>query len=172
VATAIVLDGPALVYHKAFQAEVRMTVEVWQYARPKGRRPGWAFRVFSRDAVAFESAWVAVRYSAREDASWLAELIDSLIARGVFPGCPGHPAPAPVRVRWEGDLSDDCSARLGDLYAHAEHLSGPRRGGAWYCSVKRRDESLFHTVDCGVQPRSGEAARWLCELIMYATLPG
>ena len=148
-----------------------MAVEVWQYARPKGRPPRWAFRVTSEDAVVFESAWVAIRYFTREDASWLAELIDSLVARCVFPGCPGHPAAAPVMVRWDGNLSDDCSARVGDTYAHAEHLYGPRRGGVWYCSVCRRDESLFHTADRGVQPRSSEAARWLCELIMCAVLP-
>ena len=146
-----------------------MAVEVWQHARPKGRPPRWAFRVTRDEAVAFESAWVAIRYSERGDASWLAGLIDSLVARGTLPWRPGHPAPA--ETMWDGDLDDDCRATVGDMHAHAEHLHGPRRGGAWYCSVSRSGERLFHTADCGVLPRSGGAARWLCELVMYSALP-
>jgi hypothetical protein len=146
-----------------------MAVEVWQHARPKGRPPRWAFRAIRGDAVAFESAWVAIRYSAREDASWLAGLIDSLVARGMSPWRPGHSAPA--EMRWNGDPDDDCRATVGEIHVHAEHLHGPRRGGVWYCSVDRSGERLFHTADCGIQPRSGGAARWLCELVMYAALP-
>ena len=71
-----------------------MAVEVWQRSQPKGRPPHWAFRVTRGDAVAFESAWVVIRYSAQEDASWLAKLIESLVARGAIPGRPGHTAPA------------------------------------------------------------------------------
>ena len=164
--TAIVPTGPALVYLKACLTEIGMAVEVWQYARPEGRPPRWAFRVTRGDAVAFESAWVAIRYSAGEDASGLAGLIDSLVARGTSPWRPGHPAPA--EMRWDGDPDDDCRATVGDMHAHAEHLHGPRRGGAWYCSVSRSGERSFHTADCGVQPRSGGAARWLCELVMYS----
>jgi hypothetical protein len=149
-----------------------MAVEVWQHARPKGRPPRWAFRVTRGDAVAFESAWVAIRYSAREDASWLAGLIDSLVARGTLPGRPGHPNTASAGVRWDGDPDDDCQTTVGDMHAHAEHLHGPRRGGAWYCSVSRSGERLFHTADCGVQPRNGGAARWLCELVMYSEWSG
>lgn len=149
-----------------------MTVEVWQYARLKGRPPRWAFRVTSGSAVVFESAWVSVRYSTREDAFWLAGLIDSLVARGTFPRRPGYLDPAFEKVRWDGDLDDDCSTTVGDMHAHAEHTYGPRRGGAWYCSVCRSGERLFHTADFGVQPRSGEAARWLCELVMLAVPPG
>ncbi|AGA28307.1 hypothetical protein [Singulisphaera acidiphila] len=148
-----------------------MAVEVWQYARPKGRSPRWDFRVTHGDAVAFESAWVAIRYSAREDASWLAGLIDLLVACGTLLWRPGHPAPTSAGMRWDGDLDDDCWATVGDMHAHAEHLHGPRRGGAWYSSVSRSGR-LFHTADCGVQPRSGVAARWLCELVMYSALPG
>ena len=147
-----------------------MAVDVWQDSRPKGRPPRWAFRITRGDAVAFESTWVAIRYSAREDASWLAGLIDSLVARGAVPGRPGHTAPALAEIRWDGDPDDDCRATVGDMHAHAKHLHGPRRGGAWYCSVNRSGERLFHTADCGVQPRSGGAARWLCELVMYSAL--
>jgi hypothetical protein len=149
-----------------------MAVEVWQYARPGGRSPRWAFRVTAGGAVVFESAWVSVRYQAREDAAWLAELIDALAEQGAFHGCPGHPTSAPLAVRWDGDLGDDCSATVGTLYAHAEHLSGPFRGGVWYCSVRREGESLFHTAERGVQPRSGEAARWLCEVVLGAAVAG
>jgi hypothetical protein len=146
-----------------------MAVEVWQYPRPKGRPPRWAFRVTRGDAVVFESAWVAARYAARGDASWLAGLIDSLVERGMPPGRPGQPTLA--GIRWDGDPDDDCWATFGDMHAHAEHLYGPSRGGAWYGSVSRSGERLFHTADCGVQPRSGEAARWLCELVMHWALP-
>ena len=143
-----------------------MSVEVWQYARPKGRPSRWAFRVARGEAVAFESAWVAIRYATREDASWLAGSIESLVARGTPPWRPGHPSPA--EIHWVGDPDDDCQAKVGDMHAHAEHLHGPRRGGAWYCSVSRSGERLFHTADCGVQPRSGGAARWLCEVVMFS----
>jgi hypothetical protein len=43
-------------------------------------------RVTAGDAVVFESAWVSVRYQARENAGWLAGLIDALAERGAFPG--------------------------------------------------------------------------------------
>ena len=35
----------------------RMAVELWRYARPKGRCPRWAFRLTANSAVVFESAW-------------------------------------------------------------------------------------------------------------------
>jgi hypothetical protein len=38
------------------------------------------------DAVVFESAWVSIRYQARENAGSLAGLIDALAKRGAFPG--------------------------------------------------------------------------------------
>jgi hypothetical protein len=34
-----------------------MAVELWRYARPKGRCPRWAFRLTANSAVVFESAW-------------------------------------------------------------------------------------------------------------------
>jgi hypothetical protein len=145
-----------------------VAVELWQYARPKGRPPRWAFRVTAVDAVVFESAWVSVRYLDRKDAAWLAGLIDTLAERGVFPGCPGHSRQVASPVRWGGDLGDDCLALVADLYCHAEHMYGPSRGGGWYCSVSRSGESIFHTADRGVQPRSGKAARWLCEVAVSA----
>jgi hypothetical protein len=149
-----------------------VAAEVWQFARAKHRSPRWAFRVTAGDAVVFESAWVSVRYPAREGAAWLAGLIHALAERGAFPGCPGHLGQVANPVRWGGPLGDDCSAFVGDLYCHAEHLSGPVRGGLWYCSVSRARESVFHTADRGVQPRSGEAARWLCEVVVSAVTAG
>jgi hypothetical protein len=141
-----------------------MAAEVWQFVRPKGRASRWAFRVALGGAVVFESAWVSVRCSAREDARWLAGLVEALADRGALPGCPGHPG----LVTWGGDLDDDCWASVGEFHAHAEHLSGPSRGGLWYCSVSRRGVGVFHSGDHGVQPRSGRAARWLCEVVMAA----
>jgi hypothetical protein len=172
VAAVIVPLGAAPVYFQVCPTEILMTVKVWQQARPKGRPPRWAFRVTGRNAVVFESAWVAIRYAVREDASWLALLIDSLVARGTLPGRSGHPTPALAGMRWDGDPVDDCRVTVGDMCAHAEHLHGPHRGGAWYCSVSRSGELLFHTADLGIQPRNGAAARWLCELVMYSALLG
>jgi hypothetical protein len=149
-----------------------MGVELWQTDRPKGRPPRWAFRVTVAGAVVFESSWVSVRFPDREDADWLAGLLDVLAGRGALPGSPGHPGQVASVVRWGGDLGDDCSATVGDLYCHAEHLSGPVRGGLWYCSVGRPGVPLFHTADRGVQPRSGEAARWLCEVVVAAEAAG
>jgi hypothetical protein len=122
--------------------------------------------------VIFDSARVSVRYRSREDAAWLARLIDTLIERGAFPGCPGYSRQFSEPVEWHGDLGDDCSAVIGDLFCHAEHSSGPIRGGLWYCSVSQGSEQLFNTANCGIEPRSGEAARWLCELIVSAVLAG
>ena len=117
----------------------------------------------------FESAWVSIRYSTRGDAAWLAGLVDGLAVREERVGRPG--APSTVGVPWEGDLNDDCWIGAGDWRAHAEHIDGPRHGGAWYCSVNRAGERLFHTADWGVQPRNGAAARWLCELIIKSNSP-
>ena len=149
-----------------------MTVELWQAPRPKGRPSRWAFRVTAGDAVVFESAWVSVRYLGREDAAWLAGLIDALAARGEFTGCPGHPGQVARPMPWQGDLGDDCSASVGDLSCHAEHMHGPVRGGVWYCAAGRGGEALLHTAERGVQPRSGEAARWLCEIVIRAAVAG
>lgn len=143
-----------------------VAVQLWQRSRPKGRSPLWAFRVLNKTVVVFESAWVSVRYQTREDALWLANLIESLAERELFGGCPGHRVAIVEHVSWSGDLGDDCVAVAGDLSAHAEHLFGPSRGGAWYCSVSEGMETIFHTVDCGIRPRSGAAARWLCEVVM------
>jgi len=103
---------------------------------------------------------------------WLAGLIDGLATRDAFPGCPGHLGRATTEVRWTGDLGDDCSAVVGDFNCHAEHSCGPARGGVWYCSVYRSGVRIFHTADRGVQPRSGKAARWLCEVMIAAEVTG
>lgn len=151
-----------------------MAVEIWQYARPKGRSPRWAFRVVQGQghAVEFESNWVSVRYVTREDAEWLAGLVDTLVTRGVFAGCPGHTRADTLIIPWIGDLDDDCWTRIADLFAHAEWMFGPRRGGNWFCSISRNGDSLFHTTDFGIQPRSGGAARWICEVVISAAVAG
>jgi hypothetical protein len=149
-----------------------MPVEVWQFARPKGRPPRWAFRVIAAGSIVFESAWVSVRYVARQDAEWLAGLIDGLADRGIYPGSPGHRGQVACQLSWVGELDDDCGAVAGDLVCHAEHLSGPFRGGMWYCSVSRSGVFHFHTGDSGVRPRSGVAARWLCEIVVRAEIAG
>jgi hypothetical protein len=117
--------------------------------------------------VLFESAWVAVRYVDRDAAAWLVGLIDRLAARGMFPGCPGHPGQvAPVLGR--GGIGNDHGATVDGIHCHAEHLFGPVRGGGWYCQVYRGAEQFFHTAESGVQPRSGPAAWWVCEVVVSA----
>ncbi|HYH69632.1 MAG TPA: hypothetical protein VD866_33355 [Urbifossiella sp.] len=148
-----------------------MAVSVWEAARGKHRPPVWACRVTAGEAVAFDSSWVSVRFRTADDARWFVGLVQTLYNRGAFLGPPGHRRVEPD-VRWGGRLNDDCAAFAGDLYAHAEHLDGPRRGGVWYCSVSRGGSYLFHTADRGVVPRDGEAARWLCEVIIAAARAG
>ena len=145
-----------------------MAVELWQAARPKGRPPRWAFRVTAGGAAVFESAWVSVRYAARSDAEWLAATINRLAARGLFAGCPGHPGEAEPVLWWGGDIGTDHGSTVGGVQCHAEHLFGPVRGGGWYCQVYRGNEQFFHTIESGVQPRSGPAAWWICEVVLGA----
>lgn len=149
-----------------------MAVVVWQTARPKGRPPRWAFRVTTDDVVVFESPWVAVRFAARHDAEWLAATIDRLAAIRRFPWCPGHPGQCEPVLWWGGDIGDDHGATIEGIQCHAEHLNGPLRGGIWYCQVYRDREQYFHTADSGVQPRSGPAAWWVCEMVISALLAG
>jgi hypothetical protein len=148
-----------------------MAVTVWEVPRGKHRSPVWACRVTAGETVVFDSAWVSVRYRTTEDARWLATLVEALHDGGAFLGPPGHRRVEPD-VRWAGPLNDDCAAFAGGLYAHAEHLDGPRRGGVWYCAVSREGTFLFHTSDRGVVPRDGEAARWLCEVVIAAVRAG
>lgn len=138
-----------------------MTTEVWQQDRPKGRSACWAYRVTEGEKLIFQSQQVSVRLLSRDAAFWIARLIEALHG-------PGQP------LEWCGDLEDDCSAIWKNLGAHAEHSQGPRRSGLWYCAVRRSDGMrFFHTADRGdVQPRSGSAARWLCELVISAADAG
>jgi len=151
-----------------------MGVVMRQIQRPKGRAPRWAFCVYREAQVVFDSQWASVGFVARDSADWLAGLIARLDAHDAFAGCPGHPrvcARPAAPLLWQGDLADDCHAQAGELHCHAEWLTGPRRGGLWYASVWRTESanaSVFHTLDRGLQPRSGSAARWLCELVVQA----
>jgi hypothetical protein len=117
----------------------------------------WAFRVTIGGRIVFESRGVSIRFMSREAASQIAELVEALDG-------------AVWALAWRGDPADDCSATWGRFGAHAEHIRGPRRGGSWYCSVFGSDgERYFHTADENdVQPRSGQAARWICELVVAA----
>lgn len=148
-----------------------MTVEIWQADQPKGRRRRWSFRVTAGDAVVFDSAWVAVRYADRSDAEWLATMIDRLVDRCAFAGSPGHSGQTEP-VLWRGDIGTDHGTTVGGIHCHAEHLYGPVRGGAWYCQVYGDKERYFHTADSGIQPRSGSAAWWICEVVVSAVLAG
>jgi hypothetical protein len=149
-----------------------VAVEVWQADNRKGRPARWQFRVTLDGVVVFDSSWVAVRYSERRDAEWLAGLVVRLAARQAFAGCPGHPGQVTPLLWWGGDLGDDYGTTIDGLHCYIEHLQGPVRGGLWYCSVYQGTETLFHTIEWGVQPRSGKAAWWLCEVVVSAERAG
>jgi hypothetical protein len=147
-------------------------IDIWEAARPKGRQPRWAFRVNSDLGVVFESAWVAVRYATRRDAEWLAATIDRLADMGRFAGSPGHPGQCEPVLHWDVDIGNDHKVTVAGIHCHAEHLFGPVRGGGWYCQVSSSTDQFFHTIESGVQPRSGLAAKWICEVVVSAVLAG
>ena len=138
-----------------------MGIEIWQLERPKGRKPRWAYRITDDVTYVFDSRSVSVHVLSPDAARWIARLIEGLRSRT-------------QTLHWNGDLKDDCSAVWKKFHAHAEHLQGPRRGGIWYCSVGDVDGNrFFHTADYpDIQPRSGAAARWLCELMISSANAG
>ena len=142
-----------------------MQAEVFKVDRPKGRDPLWAFTLRG-DEVLFRSRDVAVRYLQRSDAQYVAELLINVLSN--------HGSldlRSPAGCTWEGDVNDDCTTHFRGLIGRAEWLSGPRRGGIWYSAVFRCNEidAVFHTADRnGIQPRSGDAARWISEVVMLA----
>jgi len=79
-------------------------------------------------------------------------------------------------IIWTGDPDDDCRANCGDYIAHAESLDD----NAWYCDVFRApwtpnssdERYVFHSEDSDIMPKTGEAARHLCELIIRAARAG
>jgi hypothetical protein len=145
-----------------------MSVVICEAHRPKRRDPQWTFRVMAGGALVFDSACVALRYGTREDAAWLAWVINRLAESWASVG--GEPGlrPGGSSVGWRGDINDDCQAEILGCWAHAEHLYGPRRGGAWYCQVQCDGGRIFHTADRRVEPKNGGAARWLCEVLATA----
>ncbi len=137
-----------------------MTITVWKFDRPKQRKPLWACRVMKGEELVFESRSVSIRLQTEEAAYWLAhhvEAVQLIPLQNILP-----------KLFWHGDLDDDCHACWRGVHAHAEWSNGARRGGLWYCSVSEgNDVRFFHTADRNdICPKSGKAARWLCELIM------
>jgi hypothetical protein len=149
-----------------------VAVEVWQHDRPKQRPPLYAFRVTIEDRIVFESAWVSVHFRSADDAQWFANVIEALAERGSFAGCPGHPGQVTTSFAWTRDLDDDCVASIHGFDCHAEHMEGPAHGGPWYCAVQSSAGRYFHTIDRAAEPRSGLAARWLCEIVASAAAAG
>lgn len=149
-----------------------LSVEVEPLERPKGRARLWKCVVSTDGREVFASRTVAIRLREERAARWLGELVAGLMTEGLS-------VPTAVHTRdgvsaWEGDLDDDCWLDAGHCSAHAEWMDGPRRGGVWYCSVRDRDGTiLFSTVDFrDIQPKSGVAARWLCEHVIQASEVG
>lgn len=145
------------------------TVAVESVERPKGRPTLWACSVSENDRMAFSSRSVSLRLLDESAAHWLGQLVADVLAVGSLQlmGKEGPP-------QWQGNPKDDCSLAFENHAAHAEWLSGPSRGGVWYCAVYCTDGSrLFHTADFHqIQPKSGRAARWLCELVIQGGRAG
>jgi hypothetical protein len=77
-----------------------------------------------------------------------------------------------MKITWQGDLTDDCTAQVGDLFAHCEEMLR----GQWHVQVCRvdderfhtRDDYLFHTADYAGTVTTGDMARGIAEAIMRA----
>ncbi len=151
-----------------------MTTEVYLHSRENKGPPLWECRVLNGKEVIFDSLWVSLRIRSANAAQWLADLVIATYDRGLLRAAPGHRSSNDPFVEWTGDPSDDCAARLGPLHAHTEWSSGPHRGGDWYCMVRTTEDNatFFHSADMSIHPRSGVAARWLCETIMAAANAG
>lgn len=148
-----------------------MEIEILQKPRAKGRSAVWTLVVRTADHhVIFDSRWISIRFPSEKGAHDFAELILSTQKAGIYRPPPGHESLDGVAtgISWSGDLLDDCVARLDDFVAHAEWLTGSqgRKGGNWFCAVWKGDQRLWHTADVDVVPRSGAAARWICELVI------
>jgi hypothetical protein len=114
--------------------------------------------------VVFDSEWLAVRFADKRAVEFIGELVFAAISAGTYRRPPVHllrGSEPTIALAWTGDLDDDCVARVDEVLAHTEWMSGPRKGGTWYCSVsttKTADDYLFHT-SVGITPTSGDAAR-------------
>lgn len=74
-----------------------------------------------------------------------------------------------MKFEWTGDLCDDCTCKAGPLLAHVECLSDEPE--VWHASVNlfyrvKGDPDIFRADTADIIPKTGEAARWLCELVM------
>ncbi|UXI70117.1 hypothetical protein [Tahibacter amnicola] len=136
-------------------------------ARPKGRSPAYALRLYCNGALVFDSAWVAITLEDAQAADWLARLVEDACRSGSLVPPPGRRSHRST-LAWDGDPDDDTSAVAAGREARAEHLDGPRRGGRWCCAVSPG----FHSGDyAGLLVRSGLAARWLCEQVVALPAP-
>jgi hypothetical protein len=80
------------------------------------------------------------------------------------------------KLNWEGDLDDDCSLSVGELFAHCECLADDIKCSSegeewtiqsWFVGVYRRDgQPLFHSGEVGGMITSGEMARAIAEAII------
>ena len=136
----------------------RMETELVE--RPKGRAPTWVMRIFDGDRVVFTSDQLSVRFRDEKSALMLGDATLIALEAGF--------SLINRKTSWDGDLSDDCSARIGSFTAHAEHLDGPKRGGNWYFQV----HDVLHSETSGIQPRSGDSARQICEIVAAAADSG
>lgn len=73
---------------------------------------------------------------------------------------------------WQGDLNDNCHYRDRGYVATCEELDE----GVWFASAYRTSRAyspavtLLHTSSEDIMPKSGAAARKLCEMAIMADL--
>ena len=89
-----------------------------------------------------------------------------------------------MRIEWTGDLSDDCSASVGDITAHCESMGTVRVFGIdddgktdrrekfdadyWFVGVYRGEEVLYHSGEAGGMILDGDCARAIAGAVMKA----
>ena len=141
-----------------------MNVELYKRGRD-GEVPRFHFRIDQGDRLLCDTGGTALVISSQEAARWLADLVIRLLEDGFSDSI----ATAPSDALWEGDLADDCTTYTLGFLGRAEWLDEEQ----WYCGVYRGDDVYFHTADHpDVVPSSGDAARWLVELMIAAASRG
>lgn len=79
---------------------------------------------------------------------------------------PDGETPPLMTFEWTGDLNDCCACSVGGMWATCEKMS--ENPDWWFACVSRGGEYLLHTSSDDILPKTGQAARRLCELVMRA----
>jgi len=122
--------------------------------------PVWIVRVFEGETMAFSTETRLIRFRDEQGARLLGRAVAAVIEAGETLDRGD--------VNWIGDLNSRCTASIGDFQANVERLEAPSGAGIWYCLVS----DVLHSVEAGIVPGDGEAARWLCAVFASAAAHG